>query len=96
MVEILREKILSRQSALFVEVLIIMKQNVSKGSERKWKNLVQLVIWTTDVWNVRLGNILDVDPKTTQLQIFQIHINKMKKGKSKYVLMKKVIMHVTT
>ena len=39
-----------------------------------------------DKWNVRLGNALDVDLKITRSKNVQ----------SKYVLMKNVIMHVTT
>ena len=36
-----------------------------KESERKRKNIVWLVIQTTDKRNVRLGNVLDVDVKIT-------------------------------
>ena len=53
------------QSALFVGVLITLKKNVSKESEKKKKKLVRLAIWTKDKHNVGLGNILDVDPKIT-------------------------------
>ena len=37
----------------------------SKGSDRKRKNLVWLVIRTTDKQNGRLGNVLDVNLKIT-------------------------------
>ena len=37
----------------------------SKGSESKSKNIVGMVIRTTDKRNVRLGNALDVDLKIT-------------------------------
>ena len=36
-----------------------------KVSERKWKHLVWMVIQTTEVQNICLGNILDVDLKIT-------------------------------
>ena len=39
------------QSAPFVEVPITLQKNVSKGLDRKEKNLVRLVLWTTDVQN---------------------------------------------
>ena len=64
-VEIVREQTLFRKIALFVEVLITLQKNVLKGSERKGGNLVRLVIWTTDEWNVRHGNVLDMDMKIT-------------------------------
>ena len=40
-------------------------ENVSKGSDRKRKNLVRLDIWKTDKRKGHLGNILDVDLKIT-------------------------------
>ena len=40
-------------------------ENVSYVSEGKRKNLVQLVIRTTEVRNACLGNVLDVDMNTT-------------------------------
>ena len=43
------------------------EENVSKGSERKSKKLVRMVIWTTDERNGLLGNALDVDLKITLL-----------------------------
>ena len=42
-----------------------MQQNVSKGSDRKSKKLVRLVIQTTDERNGHLENVLDVDIKIT-------------------------------
>ena len=39
-------------------------ENVSKGSDRKRKKIVRLLIWTTDEHNALLGNVLDVDLKT--------------------------------
>ena len=65
MVEIARDKTLFRKSALFVEALITLQKNVSKGSEKKSKNIVRLVIQTTDDHDVCLGNVLDVDLKIT-------------------------------
>ena len=44
----------------FVEVFITLQKNVSKGSYRKIKKLVRLVLWTTDKRNGRLEKILDV------------------------------------
>ena len=38
-------------------------ENVSKGSERKSKKHVRLVIWKTDVWNASIVNVLDADLK---------------------------------
>ena len=96
MVEIVREQIFSRQSALFVEVLIILQKNISKGSERKRQNIVRLVIRTTDVRNVHLGNILDVNLKITLLQNFRSHRKKIRNKKSNYFLMKRLIVHAPT
>ena len=61
MVNIVREIILYKQSALFVKAPIILQKTVSKGSERRRKNLVQLVIWATDRWIASLVNVLDAD-----------------------------------
>ena len=94
--KILREQILFRQSALFVEVPTILQKNVSKGSERKGKILVRLVIWKTYVWNVRLRNDLDAYLKIIQLQNVQINQKRTRTDKRKYVLMKEVIVHATT
>ena len=61
----MKEKTPFRQGARFVETLITLQKNVSKISDRKKKNLVQLVIQTTDERTIRLGNVLDVDLKIT-------------------------------
>ena len=91
--KILREQILSRQSALFVEVPTILQKNVSKGSESKSKNLVQLVIWTTDKQNARLVKALHADLKIIQLRNVQSHQKRMRNGKIKYILVKEVLVH---
>ena len=69
-VEIVREKMFSRQSALSMKVPTITQKNVSKVSERKKKNLVRLMIRTIDVQNVRVISFLDMDMNTTELQNF--------------------------
>ena len=61
----MKEQTLFRKSVIFVEVLITLQKNISNGSDKKSKKLVQLVIWTTDEQNVRLGNVLDVDLNIT-------------------------------
>ena len=61
----MREKTLFRQSAPFVEVLTTLQKNVSKGSDRKKKNLVRLVIQKIDERNGHLKNVLDVDLQIT-------------------------------
>ena len=93
---IVKEHMLFRQSAHFVEVKITLQKDASKGQERKRKKLARMIFHRIDNWNVRLVNALDVDLKITFLQNFQNHQNIMKNGKSKYVLMKRVIVHVTT
>ena len=55
-----REQSLFRQSALFVEVLITLQIIFQKDQKGK-KNIVRLVIRTTDELNALLGNVLDVD-----------------------------------
>ena len=65
MTKIVREKILSRKSELFVEVLTILQQDISKGSERRKEKLVRLVIWTTDRRNAHLSNVSYADMKIT-------------------------------
>ena len=64
-VKIVREKLLSRQSTIFLEVPTILQKNASNVSESKRKNLVRLVIWTTNIRNARLANSLDVYLKIT-------------------------------
>ena len=49
-----------------------------------------------DKWNVRLRNALDVDLNITWSQNVPSHQNITRNGESKYVLMKKVIVHATT
>ena len=66
-----------------MDVPTILQKNVTKILERKYKKLLQLVIQTTDVRNVRLGNVLDVDLKITQLQDVQSHQKRMRNGKRK-------------
>ena len=63
-----KEQTLFTKSAHFVEVLITLQKNISKGSESKSKKLVRMVIWTTDKQNVRLGKNLDVDLNITSFQ----------------------------
>ena len=50
----------------------------------------------TEIRNVHLGNALDVDMRITLSQNVPSHQNIMINEKSKYVLMKKVIVHATT
>ena len=50
----------------------------------------------TGIRNVHLGNALDVDLKIIWSQNVPSHQKIMKNGKSKYVLMKKVIVHAET
>ena len=63
--EIVKEQTLFRLSAPFVEVLFTLQKNVSKGSDRKKKNLVRMVVWTTEKQNGRLETNLDVNLKIT-------------------------------
>ena len=81
----MKEKTLLRKSELFVEVLITPQKNVSKGSYRKMKKLVRLVLWTKDERNLHLRNVLDVDLKITDLQDLRNHQRKMRKFEIKYV-----------
>ena len=76
-----------------MKVPTILHKNVSKGSERKSKNLVQLVIRTTKVRNTCLANVLDTDLKITKLQNVESHLKIMRNEKSKYILVKDVIEH---
>ena len=79
---IVREQILPRKSALLVEVPTILQKKVSKESERKRKNPVQLVNRTADVQNARLVNVLDADLKIIQLQNARNHQKITINGKS--------------
>ena len=53
----MREQTLFRKSALFVEVLITLQKKVSKGLDRKKKNLVRLVLRTKDKQNGHIENV---------------------------------------
>ena len=64
-VDIMGEHTLFRLSAHFVEVIIILRKNVSKGLERKKRKLARLMFHLAGIRNVRLGNALDVDLKIT-------------------------------
>ena len=57
---------------------------------------MRLVLRIIDEQNRHLENALDVDLKITLLQNFQSHQKIMRNGKSKYFLMIKLIVHVTT
>ena len=63
--EIVIEQALFRKSEPFVEELITMQKNTSKGLERKFKKLVRIVLQTTDEQNGHPENVLDVDLKIT-------------------------------
>ena len=65
LVGIVKGHMLFKKSAHFVEVLLTIQNNVSKGQERKIKKLAQLMFHPIDKWNVRLRNGLDVDLKIT-------------------------------
>ena len=86
MVGIVKEHMLLNESAHFCGVIITLRKNVSNGEESKSKKLARLMLHSIDKWNVRLGNALDVDLNITWSQNVQ----------SKYILMKKVIVHATT
>ena len=60
MIETMREIILFRKSALFVEVLTILQKNVKNIRKYKKKH-VRLVIQTKNELNVHLANDLDAD-----------------------------------
>ena len=80
---LVKQQTLFRQSALLVEVLITLQKNISKGSDRKKKKLVRLVIPTKDKQNGHLENVLDVDIKITKLKNDQRNQRKTRNGKSK-------------
>ena len=65
LVDIVREHTLFRQSAHFVDVIIILWDLFSKGLERKRRKLARLMFHLTEIRNVRLRNALDVDLKIT-------------------------------
>ena len=61
----MKEKTLFIKSAPFVEVLITLQNNVSKGSDRKREKLALLVVRTTYKQKGHLENVLDVDLNIT-------------------------------
>ena len=83
------------QNAHFVEVTIILRKNASKGEGKKRRNLAQLMFHPTDIWNACLRNALDVYLKITWSQNVPRHQKIIINGEGKYVLMIKVIVHVT-
>ena len=60
------------------------------------RKLARLMFRPIDEQNVRLGNALDVYLKITLLQNIHSHQKIMKNGKINCILMKILIMHVTT
>ena len=60
LVDIMIGHTISRQSAQFVDLITILRKNVSKGSDRRRKKLARLVFHLTEIRNVRLGNAIDV------------------------------------
>ena len=96
LIGIVKELTLSRQSPHFVDLITILKKKVSKRSDRKRKKLAWLVFHPTEIRNVRLVNAMDVDLKITLSQNVPSHQKIMKNGESKYVSMKKIIVHATT
>ena len=83
----MKEQIMFRQSAPFVEVLITLQKNVSKESNRKSKNLARMVIQTTDELNGHLENVLDMGLNITYLHNLQSHLKIMRNVESKLILM---------
>ena len=77
-----------------MEVLITLQKHFKRIRKEKEK-LARLVICTTYEWNLRLRNVLDVDLKITELQNIRRHQMILRNGESKYVVMKKVIVHAT-
>ena len=96
LVGIVKEHMLFRKNAHFLEVTIILGKNASKGLERKSRNLVRLMFHLTGIQNVRLRNAFDAELKITWSQNVPIHQKIMRNNVSQYVLIKKVIMHATT
>ena len=82
LVDKVREHTLFRKSAHFVEVIIILRKNVSKGSDRKRKELARLVFYLTEIWIVRLGNLIDEDLNITRSQNVPIHLKTARKDAS--------------
>ena len=71
-------------------------EKISKGLYRKRRKLARLMFHRTGIRNVRLVNALDVDLNITWSQNVPIHQKIIKNGESKYVLIKKLIVHATT
>ena len=59
----MKEQTLFRKIALFVEILITLEKNVSKGLDRKRKKLMLRVLRRIDERNGHLENVLYVDLK---------------------------------
>ena len=72
-VYIMREHTLSRQSAHFVNLITILRKNVSKGLDRKRRKLARLMFHLTGIRDVRLGNAVDVDLNITLSQNVPSH-----------------------
>ena len=83
LVDIMRERTMFRQSAHFVEIIIIMRKNNSIVLDRKRRKLARLMLHRTVIQNVRLGNALDVDLKITLSQNVPSQQNIMRNGDSK-------------
>ena len=64
-VDTMRGQNLSRQGAHIVDLLTILWKNVSKGLDRKRKNLARLVFHLTEIRIVWLGNVIDTDLNIT-------------------------------
>ena len=95
LVHIMIRHTMSRQSVNFVDLITILRENVSKGLDKKRRKLAWFVFHLTEIRNV-LVNAIDVDLKITWLQNVPSHQKIMRNYVSKYVLMKKIIVHATT
>ena len=87
---------MSIKSAHIVDFLTILWKNASKGSERKKRKLVLLVLHLTKIQIVQLKNALDADLKIILLQNVPSHLKTVRKDASLTNLRKKVIMRATT
>ena len=76
--------------------IISLRKNVSKGLDRKSRKLAQLMFHLTGIRNFCLINALYVDLRITWSQNVPSHQKIMRNDVSKYVLMKKLIVHATT
>ena len=52
------------------------------------RKLARLMFHLTEIWNVRLGNALDLDLKITCSKNVPSHQKRMRNGEGEYVLMK--------